>query len=165
MPNFKIDDPDYWQVPDRFAPMVGITDDIRSSWFLMGDAASDESPVAAVLQLEPGGVISRHGHDCERFEVIVSGSLHVDDTVLHPGDVMVAHPGQFYGPHIAGPDGCVTVEIFSKASGAYKVIYEDQDDQRFTVNYLEGPHHRPEGTKGMEDIQARVAKVLDGSSQ
>jgi hypothetical protein len=31
------------------------------------------------------------------------------------GDVMVSTPNEFYGPHTAGPEGSLSVEIFSRA--------------------------------------------------
>ena len=37
---------------------------------------------------------------------------------------MTAKPGEMYGPHIAGPEGAVTVEIFSTFNGLTHVTYD-----------------------------------------
>ena len=37
---------------------------------------------------------------------------------------MVARSGEAYGPHVAGQDGCVTLEIFSTLAGAHHQILE-----------------------------------------
>ena len=86
---------------------------------VMSDDDNDEdAPGVIMLALPPGGKIGRHAHDCHRVEVVVSGTLDVGGgRVLEPGDVMVTRPGQFYGPHYAGPEGSLTVEIFSRSAG------------------------------------------------
>jgi anti-sigma factor ChrR (cupin superfamily) len=89
------------------------------------DTEDAESPLVMLLQLEPGFVLRRHAHDCHRVEIVVSGSLVLEDgQVLGPGDVSVTSPRVFYGPHTAGPEGCLSVEIFS-ASGRSVGIYPD----------------------------------------
>jgi anti-sigma factor ChrR (cupin superfamily) len=75
--------------------------------------------------MPPNATIPRHAHLCERFEIILEGSLLVEDGVLlGPGDVMVARSGEQYGPHTAGPDGCRTLEVFSRLAGAHHQIQE-----------------------------------------
>ncbi|HEY8217466.1 MAG TPA: hypothetical protein VIH82_10050, partial [Acidimicrobiia bacterium] len=81
------------------------------------------APAAVVLVMPPDYVLFRHGHPCERFEVVVKGSLEANGRVLEPGAVMTARPGELYGPHVAGPDGCTTVE-FSSQEGVYRVLCE-----------------------------------------
>jgi hypothetical protein len=83
----------------------------------LGDPNDGEAPVAALLQLPPGGVIANHAHDCYRMEVQIAGSLiSLDGETTGPGDVRVSGPGEFYGPYTAGSEGSLTVEIFSRAS-------------------------------------------------
>jgi hypothetical protein len=40
---------------------------------------------------------------------------------------MIARPGDAYGPHTAGPEGCRTLEIFSKLAGAHHQMLETPD--------------------------------------
>ncbi|MBW3669464.1 MAG: hypothetical protein KY443_09670 [Actinobacteria bacterium] len=75
-------------------------------------------PLAMMLRMKPGAVLSRHCHDCYRVEVVVQGSIDVGNgRVLRPGDLAVSGPGEYYGPHTAGPAGSLSVEIFSSAAG------------------------------------------------
>ena len=80
------------------------------------------SPAAVLLEMPPGYVLFRHAHICHRFEVVVKGSLEAGGRVLGPGDVMTARPGEMYGPHRAGPDGCTTLEVFGSLEGVFRVI-------------------------------------------
>jgi hypothetical protein len=158
MAHFGFNDPEYWEVPEKYEPMVGLSDAMRMSWFILGDPESEEAPAALVLDMKAGCVLGRHAHDCERFEVVVSGSLDVGDRILHAGDVMTARPGEFYGPHIAGPEGCVTVEIFSHARETHQVVYELPDGTRVKPDVLAGDP-RPARISGMEGVRERVAAI------
>lgn len=96
-------------------------------WFL--GANEDVSvPAALLLPMPPGYVLARHGHPCFRFEVVVQGSLDTGEGVTATvGDVFTAAPGELYGPHTAGPDGCTTIEIFSEVDGMFRLLYEAPD--------------------------------------
>jgi hypothetical protein len=37
---------------------------------------------------------------------------------------MVSEPNLFYGPHIAGPEGCTTFEIFSNHAASHEAILD-----------------------------------------
>jgi hypothetical protein len=128
-------------------------------WFIMGDENSDDVPAALIVKMAPGHVLSRHCHDCERFEVVVAGSLDVGDKILGPGDVMVAHAGEFYGPHIAGPEGCIAVEVFGIAGESYKVIHETADGSIVKTNALAG-EKRPDKIAGMDGVSERAVALL-----
>ena len=96
---------------------------------------TDTTPVAAMLQMPPNFVLPRHAHPVERFEVVVLGTLDVGERVLRPGDVMVSAANEFYGPHVAGPDGCTTVEVFSSITGVGNSVQEAEDGTRQAVSY------------------------------
>jgi hypothetical protein len=82
----------------------------------LGDESDPKAPVAALLELPPGGVLPEHAHDCWRFEVVIKGSwIDTDGGVILPGDVRISKPYEFYGPFTAGPDGSLSLEIFSSA--------------------------------------------------
>lgn len=91
---------------------------IRLAHFVMSDDPNDrDAPLASIFYMRPNFVLPSHDHDCYRVEVVIEGSLRVGDQVLHAGDVSVSRPGEAYGPHIAGPTGALTVEIFSRQKG------------------------------------------------
>jgi hypothetical protein len=131
--HFPIDQPGFWgQCPaDYLRPLIEQSerDGVPLSVFAMGDAHDPETPAFAVFRLGPGEVLPRHSHPCERFEVIIQGSMEVhspEETGLQlkTGDVMRAAPDELYGPHVAGPDGFTVVEYFSRIAGLYDVTFE-----------------------------------------
>ena len=77
------------------------------------------------VKLPPNYVLIRHAHECYRVEVIIEGTVHVGDRVLRAGDVSVSGPGIAYGPHTAGPTGCLTVEIFSRQEALEPLLEPD----------------------------------------
>jgi hypothetical protein len=128
---FRKDAPGYWdRYPDHLRDMATVMADSRltpATLHVLGEPSDESAPAALIFTMPPHSVIPRHSHKCERFEVILEGSLVVDDMVLGPGDVMVARPGEAYGPHAAGPEGCRTLEIFSTLAGAHHLTYETPD--------------------------------------
>lgn len=129
MPNYSMDEADYWQVPEHMAaiPEVAAELGVRTSVFALGDPLAEQTPVALVLDMPAGYELGRHAHPCERFEVVVRGSIQVGDRTLGPGSVMIAGPNELYGPKTAGPDGCTTVEVFATMSGTYMRVTEGPD--------------------------------------
>src|SRR2546426_12173065 len=100
---------------------IFVLDDDQEAW---------ASPAAVMLEMPPNYILFRHAHICHRFEVVVKGTLDADGRTLVPGDVMTARPGEMYGPHIAGPDGCTTVEVFGTLEGVFRVISETPKGER-----------------------------------
>ena len=93
----------------------------------MGDPDDRTTHTAAILEFSPGHVLQRHAHSCERPEIIVSGSLDVGGgNVQRHGDVMQTPYGEFYRPHIAGPNDCVTAEIFSTITANGNVLHHEE---------------------------------------
>jgi anti-sigma factor ChrR (cupin superfamily) len=129
-------DPAYWQAPERFRALFEKMHSlgVRVSYFPLGDANNDTTPVAVVVEMKPGFVIMRHAHPCDRFEVIVRGTLEAEDRTLHVGDVMVSAAGELYGPKTAGKDGCTTIEVFGTAAGVTQRIEERPDGSIVTVD-------------------------------
>jgi hypothetical protein len=97
------------------ATQVFVLDDDQQEW---------SAPAVVMLEMPPNYVLFRHAHICHRFEVVVKGSLQAGGRTLRPGDVMTARPGELYGPHIAGPEGCTTAEVFGSHEGVYRVLAE-----------------------------------------
>ncbi len=129
MPNYSMDDEEYWQVPEHMAAIPEVAEElgVRTSVFALGDPLAEQTPVALVLDMPPGYELGRHAHPCERFEVVVRGSILAGDRMLGPGAVMTAGPNELYGPKTAGPDGCTTVEFFATMSGTYMRVTEGAD--------------------------------------
>jgi hypothetical protein len=101
----------------------------RIANFVLSDDQEDpDAPVASLLFLPPNYRLPRHAHACHRAEIIVRGSLRVGDRILHPGDVSISGPHEAYGPHIAGPTGSLSVEIFTKASAVQPEIEGEPDE-------------------------------------
>jgi anti-sigma factor ChrR (cupin superfamily) len=131
---FKTSDPDYFDAitPPEMRWAGAATREVMPGWDLgsivMGDDPADpDVPVASMLRIAPGDTLPRHAHDCFRVEVVVQGSISLPNgEVLHPGDIMTSSPREHYGPHIAGPDGCLSVEIFSAARGTAPIA-DDED--------------------------------------
>ena len=123
--HLKFRSPDYYeQRPQWLRPLVAGIEQ-PSAMFVLGDGDDRQRPAAVVLDRAPGHVFARHAHVCERLEIVVSGSLTTEDgTTLGPGDVMIARPGELYGPSTAGPGGCVTFEVFGTLEGVYRPVYE-----------------------------------------
>jgi hypothetical protein len=143
MPNYDLVDPGTEQYGGTRAALAN---------FLLGPDAPG-TPRVLVLEMEPGFVIQRHSHGCERFEIIVGGSLYVGDDVLRAGDVMTARAGEFYGPKVAGPDGCVTAEVFAHQH-ASEPLYECADGTTSTSR-------PPDETAAQREwIEARRAEAL-----
>jgi hypothetical protein len=115
-------------------------------WML--DTTEDLSvPAAFMLKMPPGYRLFRHGHPCERFEVVVQGSLDVGDgRTAEAGDVFTALAGTLYGPHTAGPEGCTTIEIFSALEGIFRVLYEGPEGELLEADVRNGelpPDYEP----------------------
>jgi mannose-6-phosphate isomerase-like protein (cupin superfamily) len=133
---FRKDTPGYWsRYPEHLKDMDQVMDRAGltpATLHVLGEPTDESAPAALIFTMPPHAVISRHAHECERFEVILEGSLVVEDDasgemVLGPGDIMVARPGEPYGPHTAGPEGCRTLEVFGTLRGAHSLLYETAD--------------------------------------
>jgi hypothetical protein len=137
MSTFALDDPMLWkQVPEFARPMHEATLAVgcRIAYFALGDPDLESTPIAAVFEMPPGFVLRRHSHPCERFEVVIQGSMDLGERVAAVGSVMVSPPNEMYGPHTAGAEGCTTVEIFSSRSGSGRATYDTPDGPQH-VNY------------------------------
>jgi hypothetical protein len=135
----KLDAPGFWQLGPEVLEVVreaAAPFGLRLSFFALGDPDDPRTAVANMLEMPPNFVLPRHAHDCERLEIVVRGTLEVDGEILGPGDVSIARPMEMYGPHVAGPEGCTTLEFFSSMKGVGQVIL-DQPDGVEVTRYLE----------------------------
>ena len=171
----KMEDAEFWQNPERLAKLsyagtVLKTNDApnvefnplhrsRSRFFVLGDPNDDESPTAIVLQLPPGYGLPYHAHPADITMLVVKGSLYVPGRVLYPGDCQVAKAHEFYGPEVAGPDGCVRVEFFKTLKGATSVEYRTPDGDEFTWSSL--VDGQAPWRVGMESYPELLSAVLE----
>ncbi|MBM4258503.1 MAG: hypothetical protein FJ147_21725 [Deltaproteobacteria bacterium] len=150
MPFISMNDPQFWaRCPKELEPVIGkgIT---GLAYFELGEK-KDNPPTVVALRMGPGWVLPRHAHDCYRFEVVTHGTLDVGDRILKPGDVMISEPGIAYGPHIAGPEGCTTFEIFSNHKAAFVTLLDGPDGP------VECDMSTTEGMQKMQDLMRRAA--------
>lgn len=114
-------------------------------YVLGDDPEAEDAPAVVVLEMPPGYVLFRHAHICHRFEIVVKGSLRAGDRTLGPGEVMTARPGEWYGPHTAGPEGCTTAEVFGTLEGVFRVLADSgQGIAEFDLRKGETPRdYRP----------------------
>jgi hypothetical protein len=147
-----MDQAEYWLQPDNYIQLDGI----RSSHRVLG--SDRRAPRIVIMDMGPGFLIPRHYHGCERYEMIVTGSFYSGDEVLHPGDVMLAHANEVYGPKLAGPTGCMTVEVFERldTSGS---VYELDDGTWFALDTTSGDA-LPENLAGMDWVRARRTEIM-----
>lgn len=146
----SMDDPQFWaRCPKELEPLVqgGLT---GASYFLLGEP-KDNPPTVIALRLGPNGVLIRHAHNCYRFEVVVQGTLDVGERVLKPGDVMITEPGIAYGPHMAGPEGCTTFEIFTNYRASHITLLEEPS------GFVECDLTTAEGMQKMQELMRRGA--------
>jgi hypothetical protein len=117
-------DDEYWQncPPELQSMRADNAGKVRNAYFIMGDKSADP-PTVMIMDLQPGETVRRHFHDCARVEVVIRGEIYVDGQVLSPGDVMTAAALEAYGPHVAGPRGATTAEIFGAFHAACEANY------------------------------------------
>jgi hypothetical protein len=165
MQALKWTEPEYWQAPEDVESLANRTTARLAAIFRLGEEDDAEAPLAEVLKMPPDYVIVRHAHNCHRFEMVATGSLYFEGKILEPGDVMVAAPGEFYGPKVAGPDGCISVEVFAKGKGVMGAItYELPDGGTVDVTYLNGDK-RPEDDGEIAAARAAAARAYAAAGE
>jgi hypothetical protein len=141
----SVDDEGFWDIgPEsmQWSKVVAAALDVKFARFPLGDPDDDGTPYASVLCMPPHYELWRHKHDCYRFEAIVRGQLTVGDRVLGPGSIMTSGPHEAYGPHIAGPEGCISIEIFSSRKGMSALLDDDTDPR--AVEFLRALMNDPD---------------------
>lgn len=171
----KMDEEEFWANPERlkkigFPGTILKSDDevelsaeerqhrSRSSYFVLGNVEDDSSPAGIVLHLPPGYGLPFHAHSCDIFMLVLKGSLHVPGKTLYPGDGLEAKGHEFYGPEVAGPEGCTRVEFFAELRGATTVEYQLPDGDKLSWNAL--TDGQAPWRTGMEGYPALLAEVL-----
>jgi len=133
----SIDDAGFWNhVPapylqplvDACRPYAGM----GYRLFALGNPDDPETPAVVVFKAPPGYVLPRHSHNCHRLEVVLRGSLTDEHgQVLTAGAIMTAEPNEMYGPSVAGGDGWISAEFFSRLAGTYEITWDTSRGPRF----------------------------------
>jgi hypothetical protein len=168
-----MDEPEYWHVPPRLQRIREHLDEViehpdeseavaaktlsgmRAAQTVLGDPENDGSPVANLVEFPPFFPLPRHTHDCDVVMIVIKGSIYAEDKILRPGDRMTAVAHEFYGPEVAGPDGCTRVEFFASLSGLLEVIYQGLDGQPVLARGLENAGVvNPRELAGIDELRA-----------
>lgn len=173
----KMDDKAFWENPDVFKQITfagrvhktGKTpvaeEDLpyvsRSSYFVLGDPNDPTAPTGTVLKMPPGYTLPYHAHPSDIFMLVLRGTLFVPGMKLCAGDGLQAKAHEFYGPEVAGPEGCTRVEFFSSRDGATNVEYQTPDGEKLSWDYMKDGQS-PWRT-GMENVPKLMAEMLQDS--
>lgn len=175
----------YWDVPPRLKSIVDNRDELteemvggpealamvrafKSTQFVLGDPDNDDAPAANLIQMPPGFGIALHTHPCDVLMFVIKGSLYIPGRVLRAGDCMTAKAHEFYGPEMAGPEGCTRVEFFSALRGILEVEYQHPDGTEFTNHFLRElpPANRDlAGREAMRELARRVRADTEALAQ
>jgi hypothetical protein len=71
---------------------------------------------------DPGLVLARHAHKSNSTVFIVEGEVHVGERLCPAGTLIVLDQDVFFGPLIAGPEGCTLLESYA---GDVTSVHED----------------------------------------
>lgn len=106
----------YWGNIDSmpsFSPRAGIT-----MW-----PATGSQMMINFVRLEPGAEVPLHSHENEQGGTVVEGVIHMtidgETRELRAGDVYIAPPDAVHGA-VAGPDGCLVVDVFAPPRDDYR---------------------------------------------
>jgi quercetin dioxygenase-like cupin family protein len=75
------------------------------------------------IELAPGSVVPLHSHDNEQLGFVISGQITLtiggEEHVLREGDGYTM-PGGIEHQGVAGPEGCVVVDVFAPVREDYR---------------------------------------------
>jgi len=83
----------------------------------------------AHTRYDPGLILARHAHKSAALIFILDGEVQVGDRRCSPGTLIVLEKDVFFGPLIAGPEGCVLIETYG--ADVTSVHEDDVDYKRF----------------------------------
>lgn len=167
------DEEAYWENPERLDPLahpenfmspdtnpkvVELLRKVRATYFVLGDPERDDTPLATLVEMPPEYALPYHAHTCDIFMILINGSLYVPGNVLGPGDCLEAKAGEFYGPEVAGPQGCTRIEYFARLDGNTSLKYQLPDGTVMIQDGIEGELFPRElaGTDLMRELIATV---------
>jgi quercetin dioxygenase-like cupin family protein len=97
---------------------IATTDPVRIWEGVLARTLEGEQLSLAVVELDPGSVVSEHRHENEQLGFVVSGSVsfRIEDETreLGPGGTWQIPPNAPHEVH-AGPEGAVVIDVFAPA--------------------------------------------------
>jgi hypothetical protein len=78
----------------------------------------------AYTKYEPGVILARHAHKSDSLIFILEGEVTIGERLCTPGTLIVLEKDTFFGPLIAGPEGCTFLESYA---GDVASTHEDED--------------------------------------
>jgi hypothetical protein len=160
------DDPDFWGKGPEWsadARRLGAMAGYKIRHFVMADSDerpgedAQQPPVVALMYMPPGCFMPRHSHASPRLEFILEGSYECEGRVLGRGDVMVSGPGETYGPNLVGPDGVLSVEIFSTPAGIGGQMEDSDLDTKSLLRRLQEEELTPQQRE--EEMRAYAERI------
>ena len=101
--------------PDEDVAPLDLFEGLQFRAIVAGDT------MASFVTFEPGAVAPRHHHSEQQISIGISGELTFtvsgETRVLRAGDCVVIPPHAEHGA-VAGPEGCVAVDIFNPPRAA-----------------------------------------------
>jgi quercetin dioxygenase-like cupin family protein len=77
------------------------------------------------VRIEPGAAVPTHAHEHEQVGFVLEGEIHMtigDETrVLVPGHAYTI-PGNYPHAAVAGPQGCLVIDVFSPPREDYRAV-------------------------------------------
>ena len=79
-------------------------------------AVNGDRMTMAVVDLDPGALLTEHHHENEQLGFVISGVITMtiggDKRELHPGDTSTI-PSHVPHDAVAGPEGCTVADVFA----------------------------------------------------
>ncbi len=87
-----------------------------------------EGAMLNLIEFEPGATVPLHSHPHEQLGFVVSGEITLTiagvDYVMRPDDGYTLPGGLEHGA-VAGPEGCVVVDVFAPVREDYRARVDD----------------------------------------
>jgi hypothetical protein len=77
----------------------------------------------AYTRYDPGFIIARHAHKSDALIFILEGEVRIGERNCPPGTLVVLEKDTFFGPLVAGPQGCTFLESYA---GDVASVHEDE---------------------------------------
>jgi anti-sigma factor ChrR (cupin superfamily) len=78
----------------------------------------------AHTRYDPGLILARHAHKSDALIFILDGEVQIGEGSCRAGTLIVLEKDNFFGPLIAGPEGCTFLESYA---GDVASVHEDDE--------------------------------------
>jgi hypothetical protein len=106
----------------------------RYSYWAMGDERL--RPLILLVEAEAGVAIAPPvKFPTDHLRLVLDGSCEIDGVPYRAGGIRIQQGGHFFGPEVAGPNGCRQIVVFARQADAVPV-FADQADATRVKGYL-----------------------------